>query len=46
MKKIWGTRTLEELKHYIEHGQPHPRKLKAQRKQTNEKAQASQARIS
>lgn len=34
IKKFWGTRTLEELKHYIEHDQPHPRKLKAQQKQT------------
>ena len=28
-----GDRTLEELKYYIEHGQPHPRKLKALQKQ-------------
>lgn len=33
VKKIWGTWTLEELKHYVEHGQPHPRKLKAIHKQ-------------
>ena len=33
IKKNLGTRTLEELKYYIENDQPHPRKLKAQQKQ-------------
>ena len=33
IKKVWGSRTLEELKYYVEHDQPHPRKLKAQQKQ-------------
>ena len=33
VKHIWGRRTLEELKYYVEHDQPHPRKLKAQPKQ-------------
>lgn len=33
LKKLLGTRTLEELKYYIENDQPHPRKLKAQQKQ-------------
>jgi hypothetical protein len=28
-----GTQTFEELKYFIEHDQPHPRKLKAQQKQ-------------
>lgn len=28
-----GSQNLEELKYYVEHDQPHPRKLKAQRKQ-------------
>ena len=32
MKKFLGTRTLEELKFYVEHDQPHPRKLKALQK--------------
>jgi Polyketide cyclase / dehydrase and lipid transport len=27
-----GTKSLEELKYYLEHDQPHPRKLKAQQK--------------
>jgi hypothetical protein len=27
-----GTQSLEELKYYVEHDQPHPRKLKAQQK--------------
>jgi hypothetical protein len=31
IKKVLGTRTLEELKHYVEHDQPHPRKQKMQR---------------
>jgi len=33
LKKVLGTRTLEELKHYIENDTPHPRKLKSQQKQ-------------
>lgn len=37
MIKLYGGRlgreTLEELKYYVEEGQPHPRKVKAQRKQ-------------
>lgn len=33
VKKVWGSRTLEELKYYIEHDKPHPRKVKAQQKQ-------------
>ena len=32
-KNVLGTRTLEELKHYVEHDQPHPRKQKALQKQ-------------
>ena len=32
VKKVWGTRTLEELKHYVETGLPHPRKVKAMAK--------------
>lgn len=30
IKKLLGTRTLEELKYYIENDQPHPRKAKQQ----------------
>lgn len=33
LKKLLGTRTLEEFKYYVENDQPHPRKLKAQQKQ-------------
>lgn len=33
IKYFLGTRTLEELKYYVGHDQPHPRKLKAQQKQ-------------
>ncbi|VAW43629.1 hypothetical protein MNBD_CHLOROFLEXI01-915 [hydrothermal vent metagenome] len=33
IKKNLGTRTLEELKYYVENDQPHPRKVKAQQKQ-------------
>ncbi len=33
IKKALGSRTLEELKYYVEHDKPHPRKLKAQQKQ-------------
>ena len=29
----WSNLMLEELKYYVEHDQPHPRKLKAQQKQ-------------
>lgn len=32
IKKILGTRTLEELKYYVENNEPHPRKVIAQRK--------------
>ena len=35
VRKVWGRRTLEELKYYVEHDQPHPRKVKAQQKQMN-----------
>ena len=28
-----GAQSLEELKYYVEHDQPHPRKLKARQKQ-------------
>ena len=28
MRHIWGTRTLEELKYFVEHHLPHPRKQK------------------
>ena len=31
-KKLLGTRTLEELKYFVEHDKPHPRKLKIQKK--------------
>lgn len=31
--KFWGTRTLEELKYYVESDQPHPRKVKALKKE-------------
>ena len=33
IKRVLGTRTLKELKYYVEHGQPHPRKAKAIAKQ-------------
>ena len=32
MRRV-ATKLFEELKYYVEHGQPHPRKLKAQQKQ-------------
>ena len=33
IKRIWGTRTLEELKYYVEHDQPYPRTVEARQKQ-------------
>ncbi len=35
IRRVWGTRTLEELKYFVEHDQPHPRKQKIQNTQMN-----------
>src|SRR2546426_7885344 len=36
-----GVQLFEELKYYVEHGQPHPRKLKAQQKQVQKASAGS-----